>query len=90
MERRERRTQKQIKEDVLEYLADQDFGVTTEQAARDNRLHTRSASKFLNELLKEGKVFNKKVGRQNEWVLMKYYKPWKKMLAVREKKSKLK
>lgn len=88
MKRCERRTNEQIKEDMLEYLANQDFGVTTEQTANDNRLHNRSAAKFLEELLKEGKVFHKKVGRQNQWTLMEYYTPWKEMLAKRRKKQK--
>jgi len=30
MDRRKRRTTEQIKKDLLEYLADQDFGVTTQ------------------------------------------------------------
>ena len=85
MKRKERRTNEQIEKDLLEYFADQDFGVTTEQVARDNGLHNRSAARFLDKLLEEGEVFYKKVGRQNQWALMEYYKPWKRMLARREK-----
>ena len=81
--RRERRTNEEIKEELLEYLADQDFGVTTQQAARENGLHIKSATKFLKELLDEGKVFLKKVGRQNQWCLMEYYMPWKEKLEKR-------
>lgn len=84
--KRKRRTRKEIKRDLLEYLADQDFGVTTQQTARENRMHINTANRFLKELLDEGLVFLKKVGRQNQWCLMEYYKPWKKKLEKRRGK----
>jgi len=78
-----RRTNEQIKQDLLEYLADQEFGVTTQQTARENRMHINTANRFLRELLDEDLLFLKKVGRQNQWCLMEYYRPWKEKLEKR-------
>ncbi len=83
MRKRKRRTREQIRADLLEYFSKQDFGVTTQQVADNNGLHIDTANKFLKELLDEGKLFWKKVGRQNQWCLMEYYKPWRKKLKER-------
>ena len=79
--KRRRRTCEEIKKAILEYLKKQTFGRTTGQIAGALRINWDSANKYLRQLKNEELVFYEKVGRQNQWCLMEYYKPWKNKLS---------
>ena len=59
----------EIDEQILKYLAKQDWPVTTEMVARELKLSWNTAQVHLYKLLSEGKVKSKRVGRQNQWIL---------------------
>jgi len=64
---RKRRTGEEIKKDILDYMYKMDFPNTTENIAKALGLNWYSAMRYLHELKAEGKVFHKKVGRQDQW-----------------------
>ncbi len=67
MQRRNRRTGEKIKKDILDYMEKMDFPNTTENIARALGLNWYSAMRYLHDLRIEGKVFHKKIGRQDQW-----------------------
>jgi len=72
--KRKRRTGKEIKEAIIRYLEKQTFGRTTGQIAEAIGINWDSADTYLKQLKNEKLVFYEKVGRQNQWCLMKKYK----------------
>lgn len=71
---RKRRTSEEIRRDILEYLKKQTFPRTTGQIARAIKINWYSANNYLRKMKDEGLVYHEKVGRQNQWCLMEYYK----------------
>jgi len=74
MAKRKRRTGDEIKRGIIKLLEKQDFSLTTGQVANRISVNWDSANKYLNELKDEGVLFYKKVGRQNQWCIMRYYR----------------
>lgn len=62
-----RRTIKEIREAIYDYLHSVDHPRTTEDVADAINLNWRSADKHLRALLEEKRVFMKKIGRQCQW-----------------------
>ncbi|MEM0095681.1 MAG: helix-turn-helix transcriptional regulator [Candidatus Bathyarchaeia archaeon] len=60
-----------IDEAVLEYLAKQDWPVTTEMVAKELKISWNTAQMHLYKLMAEGKVKGRRVGRQNQWIINK-------------------
>jgi len=54
---------------ILEFLAEQDWPVTTEMVAKRLGISWNTAQMHLYKLMAEGKVKGRKVGRQNQWIL---------------------
>jgi len=63
---------KDIDRGILQYLAEQDWPVTTEMVANGIKVSWNTAQIHLLKLLAEGKVKGKKVGRQNQWIVSKW------------------
>lgn len=72
-DRRKRRTEKEIHEAILKFLEDMDFPRTTEDIANNVGLNWYAATTHLTKLKAEGKIFHKKVGKQNQWLLKEKY-----------------
>lgn len=72
-DRRKRRTEKEIHEDILKFLEEVDFPRTTEDIANNVGLNWYAATTHLTKLKAEGKIFHKKVGKQNQWLLKEKY-----------------
>lgn len=62
-----RRSVEDVKRDIFKYLKEIDFPSTTGQIAKAVGLNWYSAKTHLTELKADGKVFHKKVGRQDQW-----------------------
>ena len=58
-------------EEILRYLGEQDWPVTTEMVAKALDVSWNTAQLHLYKLVSEGKVRGKRVGRQNQWALMR-------------------
>jgi len=56
---------------ILEYLAKQDWPVTTEMVAKEIRVSWNTAQTHLYKLMAEGLVKGRRVGRQNQWIVNK-------------------
>jgi predicted ArsR family transcriptional regulator len=68
-------SKKDIPEKVLEFLSKQDWPTTTEEVAKQLNLSWNTAQVHLLKLVTEGKVKFRKVGRQNQfWLVKKYEK----------------
>ncbi|OYT42453.1 MAG: hypothetical protein B6U86_00225 [Candidatus Altiarchaeales archaeon ex4484_43] len=67
MVKRRKRNPEKIKRDILEFIEKLDFPTTTEGIAKGVGLNWFTASFYLSELRAEGKIFHKRVGRQNQW-----------------------
>mgnify|MGYP001604284843 CR=1 FL=1 len=63
-----------IKEQIVKFLEKQEWPVTTEEVAKETRIAWHTAQVNLLKLVAEGKVKYKKVGRQNQFWLVKGYK----------------
>ena len=61
--------QNRIDEKILEYLANEDWPVTTENVANELKISWNTAQLHLYKLLADGLVKYKKVGRQNQWAV---------------------
>jgi predicted ArsR family transcriptional regulator len=61
----------QNEEEILDFLKKQDWPITTEQIAKELKISWQTAQMHLLKLLAEGKVKFKKVGRQNQWMLVR-------------------
>lgn len=55
--------------EILKYLAKQDWPVTTEMVARELEISWNTAQVHLYKLVAEGLIKGRKVGRQNQWIL---------------------
>ena len=62
------------REKVLKFLKKQKWPVTTEEVAKQTKVAWHTAQVNLFKLVAEGKVKHKKVGRQNQFWLVKSYK----------------
>jgi len=59
----------EIDEQILKYLRQQDWPVTTEMVAKNVKISWNTAQIHLYKLTSEGTIKGKRVGRQNQWVL---------------------
>jgi predicted ArsR family transcriptional regulator len=55
---------------ILSYLGKQDWPVTTEMVAKELQVSWNTAQLHLYKLLAEGLVKQKRVGRQNQWMIV--------------------
>ncbi|MDD2666652.1 MAG: FaeA/PapI family transcriptional regulator [Methanocellales archaeon] len=62
---------KEIDPKILQYLAKEDWPVTTETVAKELKISWNTAQIHLYKLQAEGLVKGKRVGRQNQWMLSK-------------------
>ena len=60
----------EIDRKILTYLKKEDWPVTTEMVARELKISWNTAQLHLYKLQAEGQVKGKRVGRQNQWMLM--------------------
>jgi len=71
-------TKKDIPNKIVELLRKQDWPTTTEEVAKQLNLSWNTAQVHLLKLVTEGKVKFRKVGRQNQfWLVKKYEKEMK-------------
>jgi len=61
------RSREEIEKAVIDYIEDLDFPTTTGNIAEGVGLNWYAASYYLHHLKDKGRVFHKKVGRQNQW-----------------------
>ncbi len=54
---------------ILQYLAKEDWPVTTEMVAKELRISWNTAQIHLYKLMSEKLVKGKRVGRQNQWMV---------------------
>jgi predicted ArsR family transcriptional regulator len=59
-----------LDDQILEFLSKQDWPVTSEAVARALHVSWNTAQLHLWKLVSEGKVKGKRVGRQNQWILV--------------------
>jgi predicted ArsR family transcriptional regulator len=62
---------KDVDKRILEYLAGQDWPVTTEMVAKELKVSWNTAQLHLYKLMAEGVVKGRRVGRQNQWIISK-------------------
>jgi predicted ArsR family transcriptional regulator len=62
-------SEREIDRRILRYLADQDWPVTTEMVAKHLGVSWNTAQIHLYKLMAEGRVKERKVGRQNQWII---------------------
>jgi len=74
MKPRGRKQGEDIDRAILEYLAEQDWPVTTEMVAKKLGVSWNTAQTHLYKLMAEGKVKGRKIGRQNQWMLSREVK----------------
>ncbi|MBU4266440.1 MAG: FaeA/PapI family transcriptional regulator [Candidatus Altiarchaeales archaeon] len=65
--KRKKRNPEEIKKEIINFIEKLDFPTTTEGIAKGVGLNWFTASFYLSELRSDGKVFHKRVGRQNQW-----------------------
>jgi len=65
---------KEITNKIIDFLKKQEWPVTTEEVANNVGISWQTAQIHLFKLQAEGKVKYRKVGRQNQWWLVKNYK----------------
>jgi len=58
-----------IDKKILEYLAEEDWPVTTEMVAKRLKISWNTAQVHLYKLVASGLAKGKKVGRQNQWMI---------------------
>ena len=59
----------QIDKQILKFLSEQDWPVTTEMVAGKLKISWNTAQMHLYKLCADGLVKGKRVGRQNQWML---------------------
>jgi len=59
---------------ILDYLAEQDWPVTTEMVARQLGVSWNTAQMHLYKLMAGGLVKGKRIGRQNQWIISREVK----------------
>lgn len=89
MQRRDRRTGDKIKKDILNYMEKMDFPNTTENIAKTLGLNWYCAMRYLHDLRAEGKVFHKKIGRQDQWWTENVNESRRLLRVLKEKVEKL-
>jgi Mn-dependent DtxR family transcriptional regulator len=67
----------EIEKKIIKFLEQQEWPVTTEQVAKALNVSWQTAQINLLKLAAEGKVKYKKVGRQNQWILVSWFKKLK-------------
>jgi predicted ArsR family transcriptional regulator len=60
-----------IDERILEYLAQQDWPVTTEMVAKQLGVSWNTAQMHLYKLMAGGLVKERRIGRQNQWIMIR-------------------
>ena len=60
-----------VDKEILQYLDEQDWPVTTEMVAKELGVSWNTAQMHLLKLLAEGRVKGRRVGRQNQWIISK-------------------
>lgn len=60
----------EVDNQILKYLAKQDWPTTTEMVARELKISWNTAQVHLYKLVAEGLIKGRKVGRQNQWILV--------------------
>ncbi|OQX55857.1 MAG: hypothetical protein B5M53_03735 [Candidatus Cloacimonas sp. 4484_209] len=65
--KRRKRKAREIKQEIINFIESLDFPATTEQIAKGVGVNWYAAKLYLGELMREGKVFHKRIGRQNQW-----------------------
>jgi len=65
--KRRKRKAREIKQEIINFIESLDFPTTTEQIAKGVGVNWYAAKLYLGELMREGKVFHKRIGRQNQW-----------------------
>jgi predicted ArsR family transcriptional regulator len=65
--------EKSTSEKIIEFLAKQEWPVTTEMVGKELKISWHTAQVHLLKLTAEGKIKYKKVGRQNQFWLNKSY-----------------
>lgn len=66
-EKRRKRKAGEIKQEIINFIESLDFPTTTETIANGVGVNWYAASLYLNQLKDEGRVFHKRIGRQNQW-----------------------
>lgn len=64
-----------LDEQIVKFLGHQDWPVTTETVAKELKISWNTAALHLMKLVTEGKVKGKRVGRQNQWLLVNHRFP---------------
>jgi len=59
---------------ILEFLESQDWPITTDDLAKNLKITWHTSQVHLMRMYAEGKVKYRKVGRQNQWWLVKKHK----------------
>lgn len=67
-------TKEEVPDKIIEFLRKQDWPVTTEEIAKAVGVSWNTAQVYLWKMVAQGKLKNKKVGRQNQWWLAEKYK----------------
>lgn len=65
--KRKKRKAGEIKQEIIKFIESLDFPTTTETIANGVGVNWYAAKLYLEELMREGKVFHKRIGRQNQW-----------------------
>jgi predicted ArsR family transcriptional regulator len=60
-----------IDQTILEYLAQQDWPVTTEMVAKQLGVSWNTAQMHLYKLMAGGLVKGRRIGRQNQWIMIR-------------------
>jgi predicted ArsR family transcriptional regulator len=60
---------KDIDKRILEYLAKQDWPVTTEMVAKELKVSWNTAQLHLYKLMADNMVKGRRIGRQNQWII---------------------
>jgi len=84
------RSKEEIEEAVIDYIEGLDFPTTTGNIAEGVSLNWYAASYYLHHLKDKGRVFHKKVGRQNQWWTEKVDEQRKKIRELERENEKLK
>lgn len=91
--KRRKRKAGEIKQEIINFIESLDFPTTTEAIANGVGVNWYAASLYLNQLKEEGKIFHKRIGRQNQWWTEKVDEQRKKIRelenVLKEKDSKL-
>ncbi|RLI83992.1 hypothetical protein DRP07_02500 [Archaeoglobales archaeon] len=65
--KRKKRRREEVEDEIMKYLASIDHPRTTSEVAEATGLNWYSAMAHLTRLEAQGRVFHKKIGRQDQW-----------------------